>query len=133
MGYKKTGKMIFASLAAVLVCAVVPACNPEKSPSRNQAAESRTCEMSILVNGLERTYLVHVPAAYKPQTPLPLVLMLHGGGGTGKAAAWEMEWTAKAEKEGFLVVFPNALARDPTKPSSFAGNPQLASVYQRRE
>ena len=48
--------------------------------------------------------------------------MLHGGGGTAKAAAWETEWTAEAEKEGFIVVFPNALARDPTKASSFAGS-----------
>ena len=32
---------------------------------------------------------------------------------------------AKADQAGFLAVFPEALARDPAKPSSFAGNPQL--------
>ena len=125
MGYGKTGKMIFAWLASLLACCLMLACNPEKARSRDKPAESCTREMSIVVNGLERTYLVHVPAAYKPRIPSPLVIMLHGGGGTAKAAAWETEWTAKAEKEGFIVVFPNALARDPTKASSFAGNPQL--------
>jgi polyhydroxybutyrate depolymerase len=117
--------MISTCLSAVLVCSFMLACNPEKARSRDKPAESGTHELSVAVNGLERTYLVHVPAAYKPQIPLPLVIMFHGGGGTAKAAAWETEWTVKAEKERFLVVFPNALARDPTKASSFAGNPQL--------
>lgn len=120
--------MISTCLSAVLVCSFMLACNPEKARSRDKPAESGTHEISIVVNGLERTYLVHVPAAYKPQIPLPLGIMLHGGGGTAKAAAWETEWTAKAEKEAFIVVFPNALARDPTKASSFAGNPQLATA-----
>ena len=31
----------------------------------------------------------------------------------------------KADKENFLAVFPNALARDPVKPGSFGRNPQL--------
>jgi len=47
------------------------------------------------------------------------------GGGTGKAAAEETGWGAKADKEGFLAVFPDALPPDPAKPSRFAGNPQL--------
>lgn len=38
---------------------------------------------------------------------------------------WETEWAMKAEKKGFLVVFPNAMSRDPAQPSSFARNPQL--------
>jgi polyhydroxybutyrate depolymerase len=57
--------------------------------------------------------------------PVPVVVMLHGGGGTGKAAAEETSWGAKADTEGFLAVFPDALARDPAKRSSFARNPQL--------
>lgn len=32
---------------------------------------------------------------------------------------------AKSGKEGFIVAFPNALARDPSKRSRFKGNPQL--------
>jgi len=53
------------------------------------------------------------------------VVMLHGGGGTGRAAATETGWGAKADKEGFLAVFPDALPPDPKKPSSFGKNPQL--------
>jgi len=77
------------------------------------------------VNGLERTYIVHVPPSYDSRTQLPLVIMLHGGGGTAKAAIWETGWTEKADKAGFLAVFPNAMARDPSSRSSFAKNPQL--------
>jgi polyhydroxybutyrate depolymerase len=80
---------------------------------------------AIAVNGSQRNYIVHVPPTYKPQTPLPLVIMLHGGGGAARAALWETEWAVKADQEGFLTVFPNAMARDPAKPSSFARNPQL--------
>jgi polyhydroxybutyrate depolymerase len=81
--------------------------------------------LAITANGVQRTYIVHVPAAYRPQTPSAIVIMLHGGGGTAKAAMWETQWTLKAEKEGFLAAFPNAMARDPAQRSSFAGNPQL--------
>jgi polyhydroxybutyrate depolymerase len=79
----------------------------------------------ITVDGVQRTFIVHVPPTYRPQTPMPLVIMLHGGGGTAVAARWETGWAAKAEREGFLVAFPNAMARDPARPASFAGNPQL--------
>ncbi|MEK7737557.1 MAG: PHB depolymerase family esterase, partial [Pseudomonadota bacterium] len=93
--------------------------------SRDKHAEPGSHALAIAVNGLERTFIVHVPAAYKPETPSPAVIMLHGGGGTAGAAMWETEWAVKSEKEGFLAVFPNAMARDPSRPSNFAGNPQL--------
>jgi polyhydroxybutyrate depolymerase len=81
--------------------------------------------MAIHVDGLERTYIVHVPASYNPSIATPMVVMLHGGGGTARAAMWETEWVDKANKEGFLAVFPNALARDPARSSHFSRNPQL--------
>ena len=74
---------------------------------------------------MDRRYTVHVPPGYDGQQTVPVVIMLHGGGGTGRAAATETGWGAKADQAGFLAVFPEALARDPAKPSSFAGNPQL--------
>lgn len=79
----------------------------------------------LRVGNLDRRYTVHVPPSYDGRAPLPVVIMLHGGGGTGRAAAIETGWSEKADRAGFLAVFPNAMPPDPTKPSSFARNPQL--------
>lgn len=125
MRYRKTRDAMAASLAIFLVCFSVLAFNPRNAHSRDKHAEPGNHTLTIAVSGMERTYIVHVPATYRPQTPSPLVIMLHGGGGTARAAMWETEWAVKADKEGFLAVFPNAMARDPAWPSSFAGNPQL--------
>ncbi|MDI1250619.1 MAG: dienelactone hydrolase family protein [Lacunisphaera sp.] len=92
---------------------------------RDKSAGPGSHTLTIAVDGLERTCLVHVPARYKPQTPSAVVIMLHGGGGTGRAALWETGWADKSEKEGFLAIFPNAMARDPARPSHFSRNPQL--------
>lgn len=81
--------------------------------------------ITLTVDGLERTYIVHVPPFHNSGMQLPLVIMLHGGGGTAKAAMWETGWAEKADNTGFLAVFPNAMPRDPSRRSSFAANPQL--------
>ncbi len=81
--------------------------------------------ITIRVGELDRHYTVHVPPGYDGKTPVPVVIMLHGGGGTGKAAATETGWGAKAHEAGFLAVFPDAMPPDPTKPSRFSRNPQL--------
>ena len=80
---------------------------------------------TLQVGAWTRHYTVHVPPGYDGKKPLPVVVMLHGGGGTSKGAATETGWDAKADQENFLAVFPDALARDPAKPSQFSRNPQL--------
>lgn len=61
---------------------------------------------SLVVQGVERTYFVHVPPQYNGQ-PLPLLLVLHGGGGNGGKIARQTGFVAKANQEGFIVAFPN--------------------------
>lgn len=89
-----------------------------------QAVEPGGHRFTIQAAGLERHYLVHVPR-HEPATTLPVVVMLHGGGGTGRGAASETGWAAKADEATFLAVFPDAMPPDPTRPSRFVGNPQL--------
>jgi polyhydroxybutyrate depolymerase len=113
------------ALAILLACFFVLALNPRDAHSRDKHAEPGNHTLAITVNGMQRTYIVHVPPTYKSQARSPLVIMLHGGGGTAQAAMWETGWADKADKEGFLAVFPNAMARDPARPSSFSRNPQL--------
>lgn len=79
---------------------------------------------TIRAAGLERHYLVHVPKS-GAATPLPVVVMLHGGGGTSRGAATETGWSAKADEAGFLAVFPDAMPPDPSRPGQFRTNPQL--------
>jgi len=82
-------------------------------------------EFTLRVGTLDRRYTVRVPLGYDGITRLPVVVMLHGGGGTSKGAATETGWGAKADAAGFLAVFPNALPEDTSKRSSFGRNPQL--------
>jgi polyhydroxybutyrate depolymerase len=79
-------------------------------------------ERTVDVNKNKRKYLLYVPKLYDGKKAVPVVMMLHGGGGTGKAAMEETGWDKKAEKERFLAVFPTATRPDPKKPPKFSTN-----------
>lgn len=80
--------------------------------------------LELTLNGLKRHYVVHVPKAYDGKTPVPVVIMFHGGGGKARGAMEETGWSAKADKENFLAVYPEGVPRDPTRRASFVSNPQ---------
>jgi len=61
-----------------------------------------------LVDGIEDTWYEYVPKSYDPEKKTPLVLSMHGGLMTGWGQAIYTSWTLVAEREGFIVVFPNA-------------------------
>ncbi|HAV33942.1 MAG TPA: hypothetical protein DCX79_18240 [Planctomycetaceae bacterium] len=53
-----------------------------------------------------------------------MVIMLHGFGGTALNAARETGWSEKADREGFIIVYPEATRPDRTGPANFRRNPQ---------
>lgn len=63
-------------------------------------------------DGLERVYLVHVPAKYQPGQPAALLVSLHGGGGSMEYQATDENYgqISKSDREGFIVVFPNGIS-----------------------
>ena len=82
---------------------------------------------SIDVDGQTRTYLVHVPAAFDADHKLPLVIALHPFTGTGETMERMTGLSALADREGFLVAYPDGRQRvwnaDPAAPSSILGPP----------
>lgn len=78
---------------------------------------------SIEINDNTRTYDLFCPDE-KGNTPKPLVIMFHGGGGNSKETAYSTNWVEKAQKEDFIIVFPNGTRPDNTKPASFSKNGQ---------
>lgn len=65
-----------------------------------------TTKMTIAVDGVQHTYLLHVPEAYKPLTRMPLILS-HGGWGVEPLADERYSGlSAAAETYGFIVAYP---------------------------
>jgi polyhydroxybutyrate depolymerase len=54
-----------------------------------------------------RPYALSIPRAADGKTPLPLVLVMHGYGGSGKATAEGWGYFELGEREGFLVAAPD--------------------------
>jgi poly(3-hydroxybutyrate) depolymerase len=100
--------------------------NSQPYPSRLQENHG------VVVDDVTDVWFTYVPESYDPATPVPLVISLHGGLMTGWAQAVYSSWTAVADREGFIVVFPNAHERrfwaieiDPRRvPAITAPNPE---------
>jgi polyhydroxybutyrate depolymerase len=81
--------------------------------------------------GFDRVAQVQIPLRYtttgaKP----PLVLILHGAGGSGAGALDKNGWAAKADKEGFIAAAPDGLPAFPLLPANFRSNPPLWNTGQ---
>jgi polyhydroxybutyrate depolymerase len=89
-----------------LTAAIQPAdCLAARRAERSHEA---TC-YSLLQDGSKRTLRVYVPRGHAG--PLPVVLVLHGGGGTGGG----MEWLTRrgfnriADRDGAVIAYPDGI------------------------
>lgn len=64
-------------------------------------------EGGFIHDGRYRSYILHVPPQYSGEDSLPLVLNLHGGGGSAEQQIDLSRMSFKADTEGFFVVYPN--------------------------
>ncbi len=72
----------------------------------------RLKEYSAVVDGeTASTWYEYIPSSYDGTSKVPLVVSLHGGLMTGWGQAIYSSWTLVAEREGFIVLFPNASER----------------------
>lgn len=88
------------ALAACL-CVLVASVATAQRPNRLR---------TLRLGGVERSYLLHVPARTRQGVRLPLVLVFHGGGGSGRRMAEHTGFHRLGESQGFVVVYPNALS-----------------------
>ncbi len=71
--------------------------------------------LTVEHGGLTRKVLVHVPAGLDTARGAALVLAFHGGGGHAEYMADDERYglTTTADREGFVVAFPNGYSRLP--------------------
>jgi polyhydroxybutyrate depolymerase len=80
-------------------------------PGSSLAAQTDGGERSraLEVGGSTRTYHLHLPPSYQPGRPLPLVLLFHAAGGNGRGIARHTGLSDVAEREGFVVAYPDGI------------------------
>ncbi len=87
------------ALLFLLVLILITACTRTPEPGTN------TKEYTLEHDGITRTYQVHTPPSYDGTKALPVVIYLHGGGGSIKAAYADNK-DRDADKLGFILVVP---------------------------
>lgn len=97
---------LLAVIAALSACSAHPA-QPAKS-STTQFPDG-TSVHTINVAGLDRSYRVYKPAGLPRSAPL--VVMLHGGFGSGRQVERAYGWDQLADTAKFVVVYPDGIGR----------------------
>jgi polyhydroxybutyrate depolymerase len=75
------------------------------------AADRSTAIHQVESDGLTRSYYLHVPPGPGAE-PAPLVLVFHGGGGNGPGTERLTRFSALADRERFLVAYPEGIGRN---------------------
>lgn len=57
----------------------------------------------------DRNYILYTPVTYSATQPTPLIVVLHGGHGDAKKAFERTGFYSLADREGFIVVYPEAI------------------------
>lgn len=63
------------------------------------------------VDGVSRTYYIHLPPDCEAAASLPLVLAFHGGGGKATMMHRVSKLTATSDAHSFIVVYPDGLEK----------------------
>ena len=87
-----------------------------REPGRAKMTSPGNHTRTLVDDGLERKYLVHVPKGYDPSKPTPLVVAMHGGGANMEIQANDTYYglISKSDQSGVIVVFPNGYSRRKT-------------------
>ena len=102
------GTRVLPALAALLLLAPFPAAADETPTPTVTVVEGMLAH-----GGRQRAYRLMTRSDHDKAKPMPLVLALHGGGGTAEGFddATNHQFAAEVKKRGWLVVFPQGVAK----------------------
>ena len=118
------GPLVAMALCLSAHCAhAVPSATDEAAPPSDRPAAARgdapagrgACTLkpgdsnrTIVVQGKKREYVLHVPKS-PPGKPLPLVITLHGGAGSGPNVKGFSLMDPAADSNGFIAAYPSGM------------------------
>jgi polyhydroxybutyrate depolymerase len=108
------GIMVFAFLGTLLDTYAGGRRKRNQAPSQVTLSDDSTAKSQgagdfrrdISFGGDARFYNIHVPKSYKPGSKVPLVMVLHGGGGSPDAARTTSGFDKLADENNFITIYP---------------------------
>lgn len=73
------------------------------------ASPKGTDDHQLKVGTLTRTYSLHIPTFPPDGKAVPLVIVLHGSGDSGRGIEDMTQFSPLSDREGFIVAYPDAL------------------------
>jgi polyhydroxybutyrate depolymerase len=107
-------KILFIAFALIVITACGRSLRGRLTPAPHEApgtGGSSTFEGALTSSGVTRHYLVHVPASYQGNQSVSLVINFHGLNSDAQQQENLTGMSAKADREGFIVVYPDGLDR----------------------
>ena len=104
-------KRFFAGIILVLIATACNRVAPTPTPTPRAILKPGDYAQALTHAGRTRTYTVHLPRGIGDEHTYPLVLVFHGGGGNDDNAARTTGFSALADKEQVIVVYPNGTGR----------------------
>lgn len=99
---------------------------PASAPADATLSPSGSVEIiPINFGGYSRQYVLHQPFGYRGSGRLPLVIFLHGAGGSAGGASLAYGWRTQSNRERFFVAFAEALPAFPSLQPDFTKNPRF--------
>ena len=88
--------------------------------------DGRSRDFSLLTNGGNRTYRIHLPNSYDPNTPAPLVISYHGHGKDMVQQETLSQFSNDAINPNMIAVYPQGLKGAVSRASIY---PSKSSPY----
>ncbi|GAL70126.1 possible conserved lipoprotein LpqP [Jejuia pallidilutea] len=84
--------------------------NCDNSDNKNEPRIDLEFYDSLIFDGAERTYFVHLPVNYNDTKKYPLIFAMHGGGVLGyEGVMGQSELSELSDDENFIVVYPEGI------------------------
>lgn len=104
----KLSAILSVFFLTTLACARTSSPTPTVSPTTLPSGESIH---TLTHDGLERSYILHIPASINWDQPVPLVLVFHGGTGNAESAIRMSGFNEVSDQNDFIVAYPNGTGR----------------------
>jgi len=93
-------------LLFMMLLTILSSCSKDDVKENSESCDSNTSAQSIVIDGINREYVLYIPNSYDGTSSVPVLLNFHGFGGSASAFMIDADMRTLAESDTFILVVP---------------------------